>query len=272
MAHAILPLLLAALAAPDGARPAPLPPGATAPVAVTPADRDWQPFGLVHRAAIRGDLLERACASATLVRLRPDTRLPPHAAPSARSFVVLSGTLQLGIGDTWDEGRLRTLPPGSFWAVPAGTRTFERAEGEVVAAVVVPQAGAECPAPGAPRVVTPDRVPWATAGAAERAVLAGDPDSPDCPSSVRWRLPAGAAIPVTAGRASGDEFHTVLVGRIAAAAGASADLPEGSALVLPRGSGATARATAPSVVQVDFLGPSHPACAWLEFARARPGR
>ncbi len=281
MALALAPLLLAcaAAAAPASAStPAPAPRRAS-PVAVTPETRDWQPFGLVHRIALWGDLLERACPSATLVRLLPDTRLPPHVAPASRAFVVLSGTLHVGVGPSWDEARLRTLPSGSFWVVPAGTSTFEQAEGEVVAEVVSGRSGPDCPEPDRPSFVTPEAVRWQPAGALDRAVLAGNPASADCPSSVRWRLPAGAALPAPAGRGSGPTLHTVLSGEvrpgatpIAATRNGASALPAGSALVLPRGAEGTVEAAAGAVVQVDYLGPSHPACEWLEFARSRAVR
>jgi quercetin dioxygenase-like cupin family protein len=277
MAPALLPLLLAALTA--AAPAAAAAPHAAPPVVVTPEGRDWQPFGLVHRVPLRGDLLERACPSATLVRLRPGTRLPPHSAPASRTFVVLSGTLHVGVGPSWEEARLQALPSGSFWVVPAGTSTFEEAEGEVVAEVVVGRPGADCPEPDQPRFLTPTAIRWQPAGALERAVLNGDPAAAECPSAVRWRLPAGGTVPGPAGQAAGETLDTVLSGEVRAGealaparAGAAAGLPAGSTLVLPRGAPAAIEAVAGAVVQVDYLGPSHPACEWLEFVRSRAAR
>lgn len=44
----------------------------------------------------------------------PNTKLAPHTHPDPRTVTVLSGTLYFGHGDKFDEGKLQTLPTGSF--------------------------------------------------------------------------------------------------------------------------------------------------------------
>ena len=141
MERILLALVVLLSAAPASALPA----GSTT---LTPSDRKWEPFGLANRVAVRGDLADPDCPSVTLLRLHANTRLPPHSAPVDRTYVVLSGTVHVGIGKKWDDAKLRTLPAGSFWLVPANTSTFEWNEDEVVCEVTVPRAARACPSRG----------------------------------------------------------------------------------------------------------------------------
>jgi quercetin dioxygenase-like cupin family protein len=68
------------------------------------------------------------------------TKLPagfkflPHTHPDEwRTVVVLSGTLYFGLGDKWDEGKLKTYPTGTFFSEPKNTPHFVWAkDGEVI--------------------------------------------------------------------------------------------------------------------------------------------
>jgi quercetin dioxygenase-like cupin family protein len=128
-------------------------------VTIRPADRKWEKFGLAERVPVLGDLVDSDCPSVTLLRLRPDTRLPPHSAPVDRTYLLLSGTVRVGIGKKWDEARMRTLPAGSFWVVPADTSTFEWFEGDAVCQVVATRPARDCPRPEEATVFPgPDRL------------------------------------------------------------------------------------------------------------------
>ena len=129
------------------------------------------------------DLADADCPAVTLLRLHPNTRLPPHSAPVDRAYVVLSGTVHVGIGKKWDGAKLRTLPAGSFWLVPANTTTFEWNEDEVVCQVTVPRPAKASPHPEEPVLLAPDKIQWRTTGSGERAVLTGDQAPSGCPST-----------------------------------------------------------------------------------------
>ncbi len=59
-------------------------------------------------------------------------RIPPHFHPVTEHVTVIRGVFQLGMGDTFDAGRLTDLPAGAFAAMSPGTRHFARTEVETV--------------------------------------------------------------------------------------------------------------------------------------------
>lgn len=62
-----------------------------------------------------------------LIKVAPGTEIPPHSHPDEwRHSVVLSGTIHFGQGETWDDGALVALAPGSFWTEAPGSPHFIR--------------------------------------------------------------------------------------------------------------------------------------------------
>ena len=53
------------------------------------------------------------------VKLAAGTRIPPHTHPDARNTTVLSGTIYVGFGKTFDETRVVAVPAGAVYVVPA---------------------------------------------------------------------------------------------------------------------------------------------------------
>src|SRR2546421_12976510 len=68
------------------------------------------------------------------VRFPVDFKLMPHFHPDEwRTGVVLSGSYYFGLGEQWDESKLRLYPPGTFFSEPKGTPHFVWAkDGEVM--------------------------------------------------------------------------------------------------------------------------------------------
>ena len=61
------------------------------------------------------------------VTIEPNKQLEPHGPKEGYFFVtVISGTLELGFGKTYDEAKLKTLPPGSIFTHPAGQLHFAK--------------------------------------------------------------------------------------------------------------------------------------------------
>ena len=61
------------------------------------------------------------------VTIEPNKKLEPHGPKEGYFFVtVISGTLELGFGKTYDEAKLKTLPPGSIFTHPAGQLHFTK--------------------------------------------------------------------------------------------------------------------------------------------------
>ena len=69
-----------------------------------------------------------------MVRLPPNTKIPPHSHPDERSCFVLSGTWYFAYGDVRDDAQLKTLPPGSHYTEPAGMTHFAETRDETVVA------------------------------------------------------------------------------------------------------------------------------------------
>jgi quercetin dioxygenase-like cupin family protein len=65
------------------------------------------------------------------MRLRfPDGyRVMPHWHPKQERVTILSGTLNLGMGDTYDASKTHALTAGSYSTMPAGMRHFANAKG-----------------------------------------------------------------------------------------------------------------------------------------------
>lgn len=55
------------------------------------------------------------------VRLASGGRMPPHTHPDARITTVLSGTLSVGFGPTFDERNVVAIPAGAVYVAPANT-------------------------------------------------------------------------------------------------------------------------------------------------------
>ena len=57
---------------------------------------------------------------------------PAHWHPNAEHLTVLEGNLQLGMGDTYDGGKLQSYPVGSFVYIPGKMAHFGGAKGPTV--------------------------------------------------------------------------------------------------------------------------------------------
>jgi len=65
-----------------------------------------------------------------VVRLRMPAgyTIAPHSHPTDERVTVLSGTLALGMGDTFDKAALKELPTGGYAVLPADMRHFAMAK------------------------------------------------------------------------------------------------------------------------------------------------
>jgi ketosteroid isomerase-like protein/quercetin dioxygenase-like cupin family protein len=74
-------------------------------------------------AVVSGDPSQ---AGPFIIRLQfpSGARIPPHWHPATENVTVLSGTMALGMGETWDDAKLQALSAGSFVSIPAEMRHF----------------------------------------------------------------------------------------------------------------------------------------------------
>lgn len=108
---------------------------ATAPAPVMPGAIKWtSPSALpgVQTAWVLG-AGDKAGAYLLRVKFAPGSRIPPHSHPEERSGTVLSGTVYLGFGPTFDESKAVAIPAGGVWVAPANVPHFLWAkDGEAV--------------------------------------------------------------------------------------------------------------------------------------------
>ena len=99
---------------------------------VTPEQLNWGPAPAILPAGARLAVLDGDPSKAGLYTMRLEMpagyRIPPHFHQVDEHVTVISGAFQVGMGDTFDEGKLTTLPPGTFGVIPPGMRHFARAD------------------------------------------------------------------------------------------------------------------------------------------------
>ena len=66
------------------------------------------------------------------VKLPDGYRVPPHTHPKIERVTVISGTFNIGMGDTFDEKATKAMPAGAYGYWPAGMKHFVWAKGETV--------------------------------------------------------------------------------------------------------------------------------------------
>ena len=104
--------------------------------AVLSEDVDWQPFPSfpppARLAVVVGDPAQ-AAPYVVRVKLPSGVRLMPHRHREDRVYTVMSGVFYIGVGERFDDGKLRAYPPGAVVVLPGGTPHFHWARsGEYV--------------------------------------------------------------------------------------------------------------------------------------------
>ena len=108
--------------------------------AFTPDSVSWGPAPPFVAAGAQLAVLEGDPSASTgdyTVRVRmPDGyRIAPHWHPKRENVTVLSGTLKVGMGDRFDESKMRDFPAGSFAYLDPDMHHYVMASGEVVVQV-----------------------------------------------------------------------------------------------------------------------------------------
>jgi quercetin dioxygenase-like cupin family protein len=99
---------------------------------VTPEHLNWGPAPAILPAGARLAVLDGDPSKAGPYTMRLSMpagyRIPPHFHKVDEHVTVISGAFQVGMGEMFDEGKLTTLPPGTFGVIPPGMRHFARAD------------------------------------------------------------------------------------------------------------------------------------------------
>lgn len=122
LAAAVVALALGAVPA-----AAQLPYTGEGPIMVVPNELAWTDAPAVGPGAkivvIEGPL-DKAVPFTLRLTLPANARIAPHTHPAYERVTVLSGTLYLTSGETYDPAKTRALGPGSVAIMPAGTPMF----------------------------------------------------------------------------------------------------------------------------------------------------
>jgi quercetin dioxygenase-like cupin family protein len=107
----------------------------TQPVVKFPNDMEFKaPLSPGPQTAVLYGDPTKADVFVTRVKLAPGLKVMPHWHPDEwRTAVVLSGTLYFGLGEQWDESKLKAYPAGTFFSEPSKTPHYAWAkDGEVI--------------------------------------------------------------------------------------------------------------------------------------------
>ena len=66
------------------------------------------------------------------LKLPKGYHIPPHTHPKPEVVTVVSGTFRLGMGETADQSKAKSLPSGSFFALSPGMAHFAYADEDAV--------------------------------------------------------------------------------------------------------------------------------------------
>ena len=110
--------------------------GAADSIVVMPQDIVWKspPVGPGPATAVTFGDPTKPGPYVLRVKFPAGFKLMPHIhSDEWRTGVVLSGNYYFGIGEQWDESKLKVYPPGTFYSEPKGTPHFVWAkDGEVI--------------------------------------------------------------------------------------------------------------------------------------------
>ena len=96
----------------------------------------WRPAGRgLEAAVIDGNPAVADAPYTMLLRLAPDSWIPPHTHNVAKRILVLRGTLLVGHGSVLDSTAVTPMAQGGFVLVPAEHAHYEGARGETVVAL-----------------------------------------------------------------------------------------------------------------------------------------
>ena len=95
---------------------------------LTPMDVKWAEGPPVLPQGAKSAMLEGDPKKAELFHLRlkfpAGYKIPPHWHPAFERVTVVSGEVRFGLGEQFDESKMKVLPAGSFISLPSRTPHF----------------------------------------------------------------------------------------------------------------------------------------------------
>jgi quercetin dioxygenase-like cupin family protein len=95
-------------------------------VVMLPSELTWNDLPAlpgVKIAVIEGPLTETVPIMFRL-KFPANYKVPPHRHPGVEHITIISGTLNIGMGETFDQSKTKAMPVGSFAIMPPGTPHF----------------------------------------------------------------------------------------------------------------------------------------------------
>jgi quercetin dioxygenase-like cupin family protein len=93
----------------------------------TPADLNWAPVAAIHGAqiaVIEGPLDQAGVPFTARIKFPANSKVPPHWHSTIEHVTVISGGLNMGVGDKLDTSKTQVLGPGSVSIMQPGTHHF----------------------------------------------------------------------------------------------------------------------------------------------------
>lgn len=102
----------------------------------TPDKTKWMQFAPgVEYGAVYGHCDKVGAPCVFQLRFADGAKFPPHWHPVDENVTVLSGTFLAGMGDSYDESKLTSLPVGTYVFMPRRMHHFAGAKGVTVVQV-----------------------------------------------------------------------------------------------------------------------------------------
>jgi quercetin dioxygenase-like cupin family protein len=86
-------------------------------------------------AVLSGDPSKAGSQYTVRLKLPDGTKIAPHTHGDTENVTVISGTLMVAVGSTFDAANMHALTAGSYASIPAGTPHYAMAKGETVVQV-----------------------------------------------------------------------------------------------------------------------------------------
>lgn len=86
-------------------------------------------------ASVSGDFNAENAPFVIRIRCADGTKIPAHWHPTDENVTVLKGAFLVGMGDSYDEGKLRTMNVGNFVTMPKEMHHFAAAKGDFIVQV-----------------------------------------------------------------------------------------------------------------------------------------
>jgi len=101
----------------------------------TPDKITWQPAKRLPEGAqlalLEGDASKPGPYTMRL-KMPDGYKVPPHWHPATERVTILQGDVSVGMGSTWDDSKMNTLPAGTFAVIAAHQPHYAMAKGDTI--------------------------------------------------------------------------------------------------------------------------------------------